>query len=160
MQMRIENGLSPRQRGRLRRARETGVLEVTNGDGPEILRVFGAWCWLLRLPLVWFARNSPHSRYGAVRLDLFPTGKRLTEQGQAALRRLAPWAAAVSPHDGVWRHVPRGELPYLAGRVLRAAVNAQHAEAAMGGFREAPVLAARPGGGQVIEMGCPRSVSA
>lgn len=147
-------------RSRLRRAREDGFLEVRGADGAEMLRVFGAWCWRLRLALVWWERNSPYSRYGQVRLDLFTTGKRLTEQGQEEMRALAPWAAEVSAHDGVWRHVPRAELPRLAARVLRAAVKAENGEPAAPRRIVAPVIRSHRGAAKVIAIERARTATA
>jgi hypothetical protein len=126
-----EWSLSSRQRGRLRRAREEGYLEVRAPDGAETLRVHGAWCWRLRLPVVWWERISPRSRYGRVRLDLLTTAERLTEVGHTEMGSLAPWVAAVSRDDATWDRVPLGELRYLAGRVLHAAVRPGNRETAL-----------------------------
>ena len=124
-----------------------------------MLRQFGAWCWLLRLPLVWWQRNSPRSRYGTLRLDLFTSGKRLALSGEQELRSLAPWAAVVSPDDGVWSHVPRNELPYLAGRVVHAAVRPGNCDTIAPRFLEAPAWAERRGPARVIEMDSVRRTS-
>ena len=156
----LEANLKPRQRTRLRQARENGYLDARGPHSVNLLRAFGLWCWLLRLPVVWFERQSPYSRYGRVRLDLFTTANRLSEQGLAEMQGLVPEAADISPHDGVWSHIrigaPRGNLEELAGRVMKAAVRAGNCETA----RPRLIQVERRGPAQVIEMEKARSVSA
>jgi hypothetical protein len=142
-------------RSKLRRARDTGYLDLRGGDA-EALNAHGAWCWRLRLPLVWIERHSRYSGYGRVRLDLFTTGKQLTAQGQAALQALAPWAAEVSRYDGVWSRVPLRDLSNLASRVVRATVRAENCESARLRWVEVP----RRPPAKIIEMEAPCSISA
>jgi hypothetical protein len=154
----LETNLKPRQRTRLRQARENGYLDARGPDSAILLKAYGLWCWLLRLPVVWFERQSPYSRYGRVRLDLFTTANQLSEQGLAEMQGLAPGAADISPHDGVWSRVKRGSLQELAGRVMRAAVRAGNSDSARP--RLIQVQQQRRGPAQVIEMEKARSVSA
>jgi hypothetical protein len=151
----LEANLKPRQRKRLREARENGYLDACGPDSAKLLKAYGLWCWLLRLPVVWFERQSPYSRYGRVRLDLFTTANRLSEQGLAEMQGLAP-SAAISPHDGLWSRVPRGNLPELAARVIKAAVRAGNCDSATPRLIQVP----RRGPAEVIELRKPQSASA
>jgi hypothetical protein len=152
----LEANLKPCQRKRLREARENGYLDARGPDSAKLLRAYGVWCWLLRLPVVWFERQSPCSRYGRVSLDLFTTANRLSEQGLAEMQGLAPGAVDISPHDGVWSRVPRGNLPELAGRVIKAAVRAGNCDSATPKLIQVP----RRGPAVVVEFRKPMSVSA
>jgi hypothetical protein len=75
----------------------------------------------LRVPLIWFGRNSPRSRYGRVHLDLFTTAHVLTEHGRAELAQILPGQSAISPGDGQWTRVPAARLEEVARTVLRVA---------------------------------------
>jgi hypothetical protein len=114
------SGLSGRDRSTLDRARRNGYLDTTRGPRPDLVRAHGLWCWKLRIPFLCFARNSPSSRFGAVRLDLFTTPLVLTSAAQAELADL-PGAPTISPYDGVWRNVPKKDLENVARAVYRIA---------------------------------------
>jgi hypothetical protein len=115
------SGLTGRDRTLLDRARRNGYLDITRGSRSELLRAHGFWCWKLRIPLVSCQRNTPRSRFGSVRLDLFTTPWQLTGPAQAELGRLAPGVAAISPYDGVWKNVPQKEMEKVARAVYRIA---------------------------------------
>lgn len=88
-----------------------------------MVKAYGLWCWRLKIPLVWFERRSPRSRYGRVRLDMFTTANMLTAGGQAAMRAMGgAGPAEISPHDALWDRVPMHSLGQLANAALRAAV--------------------------------------
>src|SRR5215471_12020794 len=107
-----------RQRRRLERARENGYLNAMCRDRDTLLRAHSFWCWKLRLPLVWFERNSPRSRYGRVCLDLFTTPNLLTQRGQDSFVAMG---ASASPHECVFINIPVRELEQTARAVFRAA---------------------------------------
>ena len=100
------SGLTRRDRTLLDRARLNGYLDTDRGSGAGLLRAHGFWCWKLRIPLVCFDRNSPRSRFGSVRLDLFTTPHQLTDAARAELASL-PGIATITPYDAVWRNVPK-----------------------------------------------------
>lgn len=114
------SGLTARLRTLLDRARQNGYLAISRGSRSELLRAHGFWCWKLRIPIVCYERNSPASRFGSVRLDLFTTPWQLTGPAQAELANLAP-GCIISPYDGVWKNVPTKELESLARAVYRLA---------------------------------------
>jgi hypothetical protein len=114
------SGLTARDRTLLDRARSNGYLDTTRGSGASLLRAHGFWCWKLRIPLVCCQRNSPRSRLGSVRLDLFTTPHRLTDAARAELANL-PGSATISPYDAVWRNVPKKSLETVARAVYRIA---------------------------------------
>jgi hypothetical protein len=118
--------LAGRDRNCLERARANGYLNAACRAGPPITRAHSFWCWRLRVPLIWFERKSPRSKYGRLHLDLFTTTHALTEQGQAEMtdliRRLhLPGRVAISPEDGHWEDIPQRRLEELARMVLRVA---------------------------------------
>lgn len=105
----------------LEQARLNGYLNATYGSHrDELLRSHGFWCWKLRIPLVCYERNTPRSRFGSVRLDLFTTSHALTGQAQAELACLTG-QATISPYDGVWTNVPASDLESVARIVYRIA---------------------------------------
>lgn len=126
----METGLTPRQRTELRRARENGYLDARAAGAANLLMAFSLWCWRLKLPVVWLERNSPRSRYGRVRLDLYTTSNRLSVEGQAQMQGIVPGAVDISPHDALWSHVPLANLGPLAARVLKTALRPGNCEAA------------------------------
>ena len=81
-------GLTRRDRSVLDRARRNGYLEISREPRPDLVRAHGLWCWKLRIPFLCFARDSPRSRFGTVRLDLFTTPHLLTEPGRTELTHL------------------------------------------------------------------------
>jgi len=112
--------LAPRERRALAAARAVGYLDARRATGRQIARPYALWCWRLKIPLVWFDRRSPRSKYGRLRLDLFTTANRLTEAGQMVLQDLG--ARTVSPHDASWERVLLSEIEALAAAVLRTAL--------------------------------------
>jgi hypothetical protein len=126
MQTTKRMGLGGRERRRLELARERGFLDGTFANREKVARSYGLWCWRLKVPVIWFERQTPRSRYGRLRLDLVTTMNVLTDAGQAAMRRLgadwpSPPRARVSPHDACWERVPLKRLGELATAVLRTA---------------------------------------
>jgi hypothetical protein len=120
----MAGSLTPRDRRRLRQAHENGYLDATSGDSRATVKAHGLWCWRLKIPMVWFERHSPRSRFGALHLDMLTTPNMLTGAGQGALKALG--AAKPSPHDAHWERVPLGRLDKLAHAVYRAAIQAQN----------------------------------
>jgi hypothetical protein len=114
-----------RERGRLERARENGYLNARCPENRRIVKAFGLWCWRLKIPMVWFERRSPRSRYARVHLDLLTTAQMLTVAGQAEMKALG---ARASPHDACWDHVPMRDLDRLANQVFRAATRSGNYE--------------------------------
>jgi len=149
MQNLLEANLEARQRRRLERARADGYLDARCPRNQKILNAYGRWCWRLKLPLVWFERQSPHSRFGRIRLDLFTTAKQLNPEGQAEIRGLAPGAVDISPHDAIWSRVRIGKLEELAARVLRAALKAENCETT----RPRLIRVGNKGPARLIELG-------
>jgi hypothetical protein len=116
------NELSGRDRARLERARANGYLNANCRTRQAVTRAHGFWCWRLRVPLIWFARNTPRSGYGRVHLDLFTTAHVLTDRGRAELARILPGQASISPGDGLWANVPAARLEEVARAVRRVAM--------------------------------------
>jgi len=121
--------LPGRERRRLELARENACLDARLPAGQRVVKAYGLWCWRLKIPMVWFERRTPRSRYGRVRLDMFTTPNMLTAGGQAAMKELGAPAlgtteAAVSAHDACWDRVPLAQLEKLAKAAFRAAVKA------------------------------------
>lgn len=148
MQTLLEMNLNPRHRTALRRARENGYLDARAAGAAQLLMAFSLWCWRLRLPVVWFERLSPRSRYGFVKLDLYTTGHRLSERGLMEIEGLSPGAVDISPHDARFGRVPRDQLAGLAARVIKAAVRPDNCEA----IAPRLLLAPRRGPAEVIEL--------
>jgi hypothetical protein len=131
IQSRSEAQLTGRERRRLRLARENAYLPATCPDNRRIAKLHGLWCWKLKIPIVWFERLTPRSKFGRVHLDMMTTPNALTPAGQTAMRALgarfqATGAIQVSPNDGHWDHVPLANLEPLCGAVLKAAVTVDH----------------------------------
>jgi hypothetical protein len=148
MQTLREANLNGRERKKLREARENGYLDACHAPMANLLMAFALWCWRLKLPVVWFERHSPRSRYGRIGLDLYTTSNRLTERGLAEMRGLAPGAVDISPHDARWSKVPIGRLDELAARVIRAAVRTGNCERAL----PVRIAAEHQGRAKVIEL--------
>jgi len=116
--------LTARERRRLQQAHENGWLDATCRDNRAIVKAHGLWCWRLKLPMVWWERHSPHSRFGRLRLDMLTTPNMLNAAGQSALKALGD--GKVSPHDALWERVPLPRLEKMAHAAFRAAVQAPH----------------------------------
>ena len=108
----------------MQQAHENGYLDATCRDNGAILKQHGLWCWRLKVPMVWFERYSPRSRFGRLRLDMLTTPNMLNGAGQAALKALGD--GRFSPHDAVWERVPLLLLAKMAHAAFRAAVQAQN----------------------------------
>jgi len=121
-----------RARRRLETARDRGYLDATRAGPSELVRAHGLWCWRLRIPLIWFERRSPHSRFGSLHLEMFTTAHRLTQAGQSALSCLSEHAT-VCTGEACWRKVPIPELDRLAREAYRKATQAgnYHSKAAV-----------------------------
>jgi hypothetical protein len=112
-----------RERRRLERAREYGYLDAKVRENQKLVRAYGLWCWQLKIPMVWMERESPHSKFGRVRLEMFTTPNVLTPAGRSALEALAPAVeAAVSAHDACWMRVPLAKVAGLAKAAIRGAL--------------------------------------
>jgi hypothetical protein len=112
--------LTPRERRRLYQAHENGYLDATCRDNQAVVKTHGLWCWRLKLPMVWFERLSPRSRFGCLRLDMLTTPHMLTGVGQSALKALGE--GQISAHDAVWERVPLARMAKLAHAAFRAAI--------------------------------------
>jgi hypothetical protein len=112
--------LTPRERRRLAQAHENGYLDATCRQSRAVVKAHGLWCWRLKVPMVWFERLSPYSRFGRLHVDLLTTPNVLTGAGQAALKALG--VDQVTAHDALWVQVPLGRLAKLAHDAFRAAV--------------------------------------
>jgi hypothetical protein len=119
--------LSGRERRRLELARENAWLDARPPASARTAKAYGLWCWRLKIPMVWFERRTPRSRYGRVRLDMFTTPNVLTVGGQAAMKEIGARgksATTVSAHDACWDGIPVAQLEKTAKAAFRAAVNA------------------------------------
>jgi hypothetical protein len=114
----------PRERRRLQQARENGYLDATCHDNRAIVKAHGLWCWRLKLPMLWFERRSPRSRFGNLRLDMLTTPNMLTGAGQAALKALG--TPKLSQHDAIWERVPLPRLEQLAHAAFRIAIQSRY----------------------------------
>uniref|UniRef100_Q02A13 Uncharacterized protein n=1 Tax=Solibacter usitatus (strain Ellin6076) TaxID=234267 RepID=Q02A13_SOLUE len=123
----MEDTFTGRERSRLRRARESGYLNAACQSHEAIRDAHSFWCWRLRLPVVWFERLSPRSKYGRVQVDLFTTPNVFTRQGEAELLRLA-CPGSISSHEASWPRVPLGQLEELARLALRATLRPSNCE--------------------------------
>jgi hypothetical protein len=130
MQTLLEANLNGRQRKKLRQAWANGYLDARGAGIPRLLMAFTLWCRRLGLPLVWCERNSPRSRYGKVRLELWTACSVLNVQGEAAMRELLPGAADISADGAVWSRVPLAGMEEIAGCAMKAAVRAGNTQAA------------------------------
>jgi hypothetical protein len=115
-----------RDRRRLQLAREKGYLDARCASGPKLLRAHGKWCWRLKLPVVWFERLTPHSRFSSVYMELFTTPNTLTAAGEAELHELGARHAGsqvrVTPNDARWERIRMDATEKLANAVFRATV--------------------------------------
>jgi hypothetical protein len=116
--------LTARERRRLLQAHENGYLDATGRDNPAVVKAHGLWCWRLKLPMVWFERQSPHSAFGRLRVDMLTTPHMLTGIGETALRALG--ADQITPHDAAWERVRLPQLQKLAHAAFRAAIQPQN----------------------------------
>ena len=120
-------GFGNREYRRLDRARERGYLDARCRNSQKVKETFGLWCWRLKIPMVWFERQTPRSKYGRVHLELFTTSNRLTADGQEAIRALCAASAVkgqakVSPHNAECDRVPLSRVEDLAKAIFRSAV--------------------------------------
>ena len=111
-------------RRRLSNARERGYLDATCAANNALVQSHGLWCWRLKVPMVWFERRSPHSRYGVVHLDMLTTPNVLNTAGQQVLYGLG--ATEASSHQAIWDRVPRAQLASVGHAAYRAAVKSEH----------------------------------
>ena len=116
-----------RGRRRLDRARQNGYLDARCGNDQKVRESFGLWCWRLKIPMVWFERQTPRSKYGRVHLELFTTTNQLTGGGQEAIRAICATFTVrgqvkVSPFNADCDRILLGEAEDLAKAVFRTAV--------------------------------------
>ncbi|HEX3747175.1 MAG TPA: hypothetical protein VHW09_24735 [Bryobacteraceae bacterium] len=116
--------LTPRDRRRLQQARENGYLNAACRDSRAVVKAYGLWCWRLKLPMLWFERLSPYSRFANLRLDMLTTPNMLTVVGQQALAALAD--GQITAHDAVWQRIPMALAPKVAHGALRAVLQVEH----------------------------------
>jgi hypothetical protein len=116
--------LSSGARRRLARAHENGYLDATCRLNSAIVKAHGLWCWRLKLPMVWFERRSPRSRFANLRLDMMTTPNMLTVAGQTSLKALGD--PRISAHDAVWESVPLARVEKMAHAAFRAAVRVEN----------------------------------
>lgn len=122
-----QNEFVGRGLSRLRRARIDGYLNATGRSRDGLLQAHGFWCWRLRLPQIWYERNSPHSRYGCLCVDLSTTANRFTHHGIAELAGVADrlgvrGPAILTSFEARWENIPIQRLDELARIVRRIAV--------------------------------------
>jgi hypothetical protein len=122
----LGTGLGTRERKRLDRAREKGYLDARCRNNQKLREAFGLWCWRLKVPMVWFERQTPRSKYGHVHLELFTTANRLTAGAQEAMQAICDSftpkrRAAISPHTASCDRVPLSGLEDLAKALFRTA---------------------------------------
>ena len=104
-----------------------GYLDARCRNSQQVVERFGLWCWRMKIPMVWFERQSPRSRYGRVHLELFTTANRLTAGGQEALKALysavtVKGTSNVSSHSSHCTFVPLDKIEDLARAIFRSAV--------------------------------------
>jgi hypothetical protein len=116
--------LSPRDRRRLRQAHEDGFLDATCRDNQTLAKAHGLWCWRMKLPIVWFERCTPHSRFGNLHLDMMTTPHMLTGAGQSALKEVGK--GLITAHDAMWERVPLNRAAKMAHAAFRAAIQVKN----------------------------------
>jgi hypothetical protein len=126
-----EADLDGRERRRLRIARENGYLDAKRPDSQRVVKAYGLWCWRLRMPMVWYERRTPHSRYGRVHVDMLTTSRDSTAAGQGALGALAAVSGAreqarISAHDACLQGIRLARLAKLAHEAFRASTAAEN----------------------------------
>ena len=104
-----------------------GYLDARCRNSQQVVERFGLWCWRMKIPMVWFDRQSPRSRYGRVHLELFTTANRLTAGGQEAVQALCSAVTVqrksnVSSHSAYCGFVPLDKIEDLARAIFRSAV--------------------------------------
>jgi len=118
--------LKGREGAAVRKARENGYLDARRKDNARIVNAHGFWCWRLKLPMVWFERRSPRSKYGRVRLDMMTCAGSLTGEARAAVQSLLDGAcmrsgSVVSAHEALLDYVPARDLDRVARKLFRLA---------------------------------------
>jgi hypothetical protein len=122
-----QNEFAGRGLSRLQRARIDGFLNATGKFHDALLKHHGFWCWRLRLPQIWYERNSPRSRYGCLYVDLSTTANRFTHHGIAELASVAerlcvPRPSVLTLFEARWENIPVQRLDDLGRVVLRVAM--------------------------------------
>jgi len=121
---RIGMCLPTRDRRLLQTARENGYLNARNRHRRELLDAHSAWCWRLKLPIVWVERQTPRSKYGRLFLDMFTTPNALTPLGESKMRELLTESSTrgqgrISGHEISWNRIRLQDLDRVARRTLR-----------------------------------------
>ena len=78
----------------------------------------------MKLPMIWFERKTPHSRFGRLRLEMLTTPNVLTGAGQSALKEVGE--GKISAHDAVWELVPLKRAAKMAHAAFRTAIHVKH----------------------------------
>ena len=67
--------MNGRERMRLRFAREVGDPDARCTEYQALVEAYGCGAGL-KLPMVWLERRTRYSRYGRVKLEMFPSARR------------------------------------------------------------------------------------
>ena len=87
-----------------------------------MLQEYGLWCWRLKIPMAWYERMTPRSRFGRVHVEFLTTWLKLSSRGLAAMREVCgEWKGHVSSEEIICERVPLGRLEELTAKVLRVA---------------------------------------
>ena len=114
----------------LGRARDAGFMDATCARSTALLRVYGLWCWRLKLPIIWIERHSPRSKYARVCLEMFTTPNVLTSAARAEIERMchrmsAGGPFAIADYDVFCDRVPLVDAPAMARKLLRIVTSAE-----------------------------------
>ncbi len=128
---------SQRNERRLNTARRNGFLNANPPRNENVRSAYGLWCWRLRIPMLWYQRESPHSRYSRIYLEMLTTGCVLTPPGLAELEHLLGGAASIYPHAAVSARLAHRDVAALARKLYKAASRPGNSESA---GRRAPAV--------------------
>ncbi len=125
---------------RLESAYECGYLDATASGGRALLQAFGLWCWRMKVPMIWFERLSPRSKFSRISVEFFTTWFRLSADGLASVKAACgEWDCQVNADQAVFRRVPSGKVEVIAVMIRRLVTRAGSCEASVA-TRELPVL--------------------
>lgn len=109
-------------------AQERGYLDARCGGSERLTQAYGLWCWRLRIPMVWIERQTPRSKFGCVRVEMFTSVHRLTDLGQSEIREFMGDASEISAHNGKLTGLAAAVLEDVARKVYRAATRLGNSE--------------------------------
>ena len=117
-----------RQKNLLGRARENGYMHAIPSRSAALLRVYGLWCWRLKLPIIWIERRTPRSKYARLCLDMFTTPNVLTRRARWEIERVCNQMTTrgtftISEHEVICDGIPLADAPSLARVLLRMATS-------------------------------------